>query len=68
LCWNEASQRLPTTLVGQLIVFETLAALAYGYALRGAAPAGLALLGIGLLIAGVVWALKVRPTPVVGPP
>jgi drug/metabolite transporter (DMT)-like permease len=23
LCWNEASQRLPTTLVGQLIVFET---------------------------------------------
>ena len=27
LCWNEASQRLPTTLVGQLIVFETLSAL-----------------------------------------
>jgi len=27
LCWNEASQRLPTTLAGQLIVFETLAAL-----------------------------------------
>ena len=61
LCWNEASQRLPTTLVGQLIVFETLSALAYGYALRGAAPSGLALLGIGLLVAGVVWALRVRP-------
>ncbi len=61
LCWNEASQRLPTTLVGQLIVFETLAALAYGYALRGAAPSGLALLGIGLLVAGVVWALRVKP-------
>jgi len=30
LCWNEASQRLPTALAGQLIVFETLAALAYG--------------------------------------
>ena len=28
LCWNEASQRLPTSLSGQLIVFETLAALA----------------------------------------
>src|SRR6185312_9622697 len=27
LCWNEASQRLPTALAGQLIVFETLAAL-----------------------------------------
>jgi drug/metabolite transporter (DMT)-like permease len=61
LCWNEASQRLPTTLVGQLIVFETLAALAYGYLLRGAAPQPLAVLGIGLLVAGVVWALRVKP-------
>ena len=25
LCWNEASQRLPTVLVGPLIVFEILA-------------------------------------------
>ncbi len=32
LCWNEASQRLPTTVAGQLIVFETLAALAYASA------------------------------------
>jgi len=66
LCWNEASQRLPTTLVGQLIVFETLAALAYGYGLRGALPAGLALLGIALLVAGVVWALRVKPVVVEG--
>jgi len=64
LCWNEASQRLPTTLVGQLIVFETLAALAYGYWLRGAAPSSLAILGIGLLVAGVVWALRVKPVRV----
>ena len=35
LCWNEASQRLPTTLAGQLIVFETLSALAYAFVLRG---------------------------------
>ena len=34
LCWNEASQRLPTALVGQLIVFETLSALAYARGLR----------------------------------
>ena len=61
LCWNEASQRLPTTLAGQLIVFETLAALAYGYAWRGGAPAPLALAGIALLLAGVVMALRVRP-------
>ena len=29
LCWNESSQRQPTALAGQLILFETLAALAY---------------------------------------
>ncbi|MEN9314933.1 MAG: hypothetical protein RIS35_1326, partial [Pseudomonadota bacterium] len=38
LCWNEASQRLPATVAGQLIVFETLAALAYAFVLRGRAP------------------------------
>jgi drug/metabolite transporter (DMT)-like permease len=63
LCWNEASQRLPTTLVGQLIVFETLSALAYAFMLRGAWPEPLTLAGIALLVAGVLWALRVRPEP-----
>jgi drug/metabolite transporter (DMT)-like permease len=61
LCWNEASQRLPTSLAGQLIVFETLSALVYAFWLRGAAPQPLTLLGIVLLVAGVVWALRARP-------
>jgi drug/metabolite transporter (DMT)-like permease len=61
LCWNEASQRLPTTLVGQLIVFETLAALAYAFMLRGRLPDAATLAGITLLVAGVLWALRVRP-------
>jgi drug/metabolite transporter (DMT)-like permease len=61
LCWNEASQRLPTTLAGQLIVFETLSALAYAFILRGRAPEPLTMLGIGLLVAGVAWALRVKP-------
>lgn len=61
LCWNEASQRLPTTLVGQLIVFETLSALSYAYMLRGQVPQPLTLLGIALLVAGVMWALRVKP-------
>lgn len=64
LCWNAASQRLPTTLTGQLIVFETLAALAYAFVLRGRAPGPLTLAGIALLVAGVAWALRVRPEPV----
>ena len=55
LCWNEASQRLPTSLVGQLIVFETLAALAYAFMLRGQWPAPLTLAGIALLVAGTSY-------------
>ena len=65
LCWNEASQRLPTTLVGQLIVFETLSALAYAFMLRGTMPEPATLAGIALLVAGVLWALRVRPEPAV---
>jgi drug/metabolite transporter (DMT)-like permease len=61
LCWNAASQRLPTSLAGQLIVFETLAALGYALALRGEWPAPLTFAGGALLMAGVWWALRVRP-------
>ena len=63
LCWNEASQRLPTTLAGQLIVFETLSALAYAFALRGQWPAPATLVGIAMLVAGVIWALRAKPVP-----
>ena len=64
LCWNEASQRLPTALVGQLIVFETLAALGYALLLRGTRPPLLTGIGALLLVAGVVWALRKPPAPV----
>ncbi len=64
LCWNEASQRLPPALAGQLIVFETLAALAYAFVLRGRAPGWLIAAGVLLLVAGVVRALRVRPAEV----
>ena len=64
LCWNEASRRLPTALAGQLIVFETLAALAYAFILRGQWPAGATLAGVALLVIGVAWALRVRPEPI----
>jgi drug/metabolite transporter (DMT)-like permease len=64
LCWNESSQRLPPALAGQLIVFETLAALTYAFALRQQWPPPAAAVGIGLLIAGVLWALNQRPQPV----
>ncbi|WP_028081202.1 DMT family transporter [Solimonas soli] len=64
LCWNAASQRLPTALAGQLIVFETLAALAYAYLLRREWPPALTLLGIALLVCGVLWATtRLKPPP-----
>lgn len=60
LCWNAASQRLPTALAGQLIVFETLAALAYAFWLRGQWPEPLTLAGIALLVAGVIGGVRVK--------
>ena len=66
MCWNEASQRLPMALAGQLIVFETLAALTYAYILRGKWPEPMTLLGITLLVAGVIRAVRVKPEPIVG--
>ncbi len=63
LCWNEASQRMPAALAGQLIVFETLAALAYALMLRGTAPPLLTMLGAALLVLGVMLALAPGRAP-----
>jgi drug/metabolite transporter (DMT)-like permease len=60
LCWNAASQRLPTALAGQLIVFETLAALAYAFLLRGQWPEPLTLAGMALLVMGVISGVRVK--------
>jgi drug/metabolite transporter (DMT)-like permease len=68
LCWNAASQRLPTTIAGQLIVFETLAALTYAFALRREMPGLVTLAGVALLVAGVLWALRVKPAQPVAAP
>lgn len=61
LCWNIACQRLPTVIVGPLIVFETLAGLLYTFLLRQSLPPLLTLLGITLLIGGVVMAVVSKP-------
>lgn len=65
LCWNEASQRLPTVLVGPLIVFEILAGLAYTFMLRQSWPPLLTCAGIACLMIGVIYAMRIRPEPVV---
>lgn len=58
VCWNAASRRLPASTVAQLIVFETLFALAYAFLLHRQWPEPLTATGIALLVAGVVLALR----------
>ncbi len=59
LLWNHASQRLPTSLAGQLIVFETLFALLYAFILRGVFPPAQVLLGVALLCVGVIFGVRI---------
>ena len=59
LCWNRASSLLPTSLAGQLIVFETLAAMAYGFIHRAAWPQPWDWAGMAFLVAGVVVGTRV---------
>lgn len=61
LCWNVASQKLPTVILGPLIVFETLAGLLYTFILREEFPPLLTVSGIALLIIGVVIAVRSKP-------
>ena len=61
--WNVASRRVPVTLSGQLILFETLFALLYGFVYRQLWPRPLESAAIALLVAGVTWAVRAHATP-----
>lgn len=54
--WNEASKRLSTAFVGQLIVFETIFAIIYESIYMNKFPKGFEILSLCILICGVVWA------------
>lgn len=58
--WNVASRRVPVTLSGQLILFETLFALLYGFIYKQQLPRPLETAAIVLLIAGVCWSVRVH--------
>ena len=58
LLWNRASQALPAAFVGQLIVFETLAALAYAFLWYRRWPTFAEAVGIALLVAGVLLGVR----------
>ena len=54
-CWNRASRLLPLTMIGQMIVFETLFALLYGFAWEQRLPNLLEVIAIVCLLTGVLW-------------
>lgn len=58
--WNIASRRLPLTLSGQMIVFETLFALAYGFVFDHRWPRPLEIAAIVLLMVGVAWSVRLH--------
>ena len=59
-CWNRATRILPLGLGGQMIVFETLFALLYGFVWQQRWPTVLEWLAIASLIAGVMLCARVH--------
>jgi drug/metabolite transporter (DMT)-like permease len=53
--WNNASRKLPMTLMGQMVIFETLFALFYSFLWERRAPTPLEIAAIIALIAAVSW-------------
>ncbi|WP_323118924.1 DMT family transporter [Burkholderia alba] len=56
--WNAASKRLPLTLSGQLIVFETVFALCYAFIYDQRLPRMLEIAALALLLAGVYGSVR----------
>lgn len=56
--WNQASRLLPLSMLGQMIVFETLFAFLYGFLWEGRGPTALEVIAIVLMIVSVVWCVR----------
>jgi drug/metabolite transporter (DMT)-like permease len=59
LLWNKASALLPVSLVGQLIVLETISGLTYVFIADFKLPSALELFGILMIIGGVLLGINV---------
>lgn len=64
--WSASTRRLPISLGGQLMVFETLFACSYSYVFAGRFPSSLEAIAIGCILGGVFWVIRlymrVQPT------
>lgn len=58
--WNRASRLLPLTMMGQMIIFETLFALLYGFLWEGRWPTPLEAVACVCLMAGVLWCANIH--------
>lgn len=58
--WNYGAKALPATLSGQMIVFETLFAQFYGFAVERRGPRPLEAVAILCLLGGIVWASRMH--------
>lgn len=62
--WNRMSRLLPLTLVGQMILFETLFALVYGFIWERRAPTHLEVLALSFVVTSVLSCLSAHRRPV----
>lgn len=62
-CWNRASRSLPLTMTGQMIVFETLFALLYGFAWQQRWPTHMEIVAIVCLVSGVLLCAHAHRPP-----
>ncbi len=58
--WNSASRRLPMTLTGQMVIFETLFALFYSFVWDARWPQLTEVLAIAALIGAVTWCARLH--------
>lgn len=56
--WNQASRLLPLSMLGQMIVFETLFAFAYGYLWEGRGPTLVEAVAMVLMVVSVIWCVR----------
>jgi len=62
--WNSASRRLPMTLTGQMVIFETLFALFYSFLWEGRLPRWTETLAIAALVGAVTWCARLHRSAV----
>lgn len=63
--WNQASRLLPLSMLGQMIVFETLFAFAYGYLWEGRGPTLIEIVAMATMVVSVLWCVRAhRPAAV----